>query len=361
VRHVAPAHGASAEAQARNARLAALEAEASADEWIVTGHHADDVAETVLGNLVRGAGARGLAGMAPARGRYVRPLLELPGLLIRQVAADLELPATDDPANADEQHRRVVLRRRVLPALEAALGADVGTSLVRAGRLLAADDAALEAMAEDVPVTVSVDAVLIPAAVLTSVPSPVAARAVRRALRRARPPYPGTAREVASVLAVASGGPATTLADGLQVAREGPMVALFQAAAVAVPTPLSLAVPGSQSFGAQHSITATVADRIPRPRPIGRRLAFADVDVVGTRLTLRTAASGERIDIGGGSKLVRDAMAEGGVPYRLRATWPVVEARGRIVWVAGVRLAAWAAPTDATGRVLLLSREGPFW
>ena len=75
-------------------------------------------------------------------------------------------------------------------------------------------------------------------------------------------------------------------------------------------------------------------------------------------IVVRVAEPGERIDIGSGSKLVRDAMAEAEIAVRRRSTWPVVEAHGRIVWVAGVRVAAWAGVTEVTRRVLLLSWEG---
>ena len=59
---------------------------------------------------------------------------------------------------------------------------------------------------------------------------------------------------------------------------------------------------------------------------------------------MRAAAPGEKIDLGGGSKLARGAMAEAGVPRRLRAAWPVVAAPARIAWLVGARTAAWARP-----------------
>src|SRR5262249_27849602 len=66
------------EAEARRARYVALEARALAigADRIATGHQADDQAETVLMRLLQGAGPRGLAGIAPARGVFIRPLIE---------------------------------------------------------------------------------------------------------------------------------------------------------------------------------------------------------------------------------------------------------------------------------------------
>ena len=57
---------------------------------------------------------------------------------------------------------------------------------------------------------------------------------------------------------------------------------------------------------------------------------------------MRAAAAGDRIDIGTGSKKVADALNEAGIPLRKRPAWPVVECRGRIAWVVGVRVASWA-------------------
>ena len=73
--------GEGVEASARKARYAALEA--CDCDWILLGHHRDDQAETVLLNLLRGAGVHGAAGMAEVRGRLLRPMLNY--LLTRKV------------------------------------------------------------------------------------------------------------------------------------------------------------------------------------------------------------------------------------------------------------------------------------
>lgn len=108
------------EAAAREARRAALFS-APADV-IVLAHHLDDQAETVLLNLLRGAGLAGASGM-PARGRLggkllLRPLLNVPRSAIRAYAAEHRLGWIEDESNADESLTRNFLRRRVGPLLE---------------------------------------------------------------------------------------------------------------------------------------------------------------------------------------------------------------------------------------------------
>ena len=228
----APAAGAS-EAALRAARYRALEAEARPDEVIATGHTADDQAETVLGNLLRGAGAGGLSGIPERRGRWARPLLAVSREEVRAAADRLGLPYVDDPGNADLTRRRNVLRHEVLPLLAARIGPGVRAAITRAAALMAADDAALEARAAAVPLRRAGGAVRLPAAALATLPPPIAARAARRALRLLLDPYPGHGQDVEAILLAASAaGPAARpLQGGYLAVREGPWVVLRPAAA----------------------------------------------------------------------------------------------------------------------------------
>jgi tRNA(Ile)-lysidine synthase len=342
----------SEETRARLARLAALESAAGATEWIVTGHHRDDDAETVLGNLLRGAGATGLSGIAPRRDRYVRPLLSLPGSLVRAAADELRLPYRDDPANQDLRHQRNVVRHRVLPSLEQGLGVDVRRGLHRTARMLSADDAVLERLADAVPILEDCGGALVPAPLLVTLPRPVAARAIRRALRLVRPPYPGSAAEIAAAIDVALHGGRRQLLAGWHAVREGAHVALVPSLELLPVEAVELVAPGVVSFGHGHTITATAPQSAHSARVVPRETAQLDAAATGTHFDIRCAHRGERIDIGGGSKSVRDAMAEADVAVRHRATWPVVAVRGRIAWVPAVRTATWARAGDAAEGVV---------
>ncbi len=109
------------EAAARRERYRAF-AGAGAD-WLALAHHRDDQAETVLLNLLRGAGPAGAAGMpagrTPVRGpRLIRPLLDAPRADLARYAAEYGLRWIDDESNADRRLRRNFLRHEILPALE---------------------------------------------------------------------------------------------------------------------------------------------------------------------------------------------------------------------------------------------------
>jgi tRNA(Ile)-lysidine synthase len=121
---VAPARqGVSIEAEARRLRYAALVrlCRKHACDALLTAHHADDQAETVLVNLARGAGIGGLAAAAASRLQdgvlLLRPFLDLPATRLRAHRDLHRLTHVDDPSNADRRFTRNAIRHEVMPAL----------------------------------------------------------------------------------------------------------------------------------------------------------------------------------------------------------------------------------------------------
>lgn len=160
VRTAAPATGAGPETRARAVRYAQLRAavQASGAVGILLGHTLDDQAETVLLALARGSGIRAMAGMAPSRDEFWRPLLAVRRASTHQACADLGLATITDPTNAtDGPWRRAdagplpraAIRDDVLPVLARALGVDPAPALARTARLARADVDLLDALASD--------------------------------------------------------------------------------------------------------------------------------------------------------------------------------------------------------------------
>jgi tRNA(Ile)-lysidine synthase len=143
-----PSDGTGPEAAARTARYAALDraAEAEGAAAVLLGHTRDDQAETVLLGLARGSGTRSLAAMAPRRGVLRRPLLDVDRATTRAACAALGLDPWDDPHNDDPRFARV-RARRLLPALEDALGPGTAGALARTAALAREDADALDAIA----------------------------------------------------------------------------------------------------------------------------------------------------------------------------------------------------------------------
>jgi tRNA(Ile)-lysidine synthase len=213
-RVVAVESGSNLEERARNARYAVLESariEHGATAVLVA-HTADDQAETVLLNVLRGAASAGLGGMPARRGFVVRPLLGFRRAETSALCETLGLVVLHDPMNDDEAFRRVAVRRRVLPMLEGVAGRDLVPVLARQAELLRAESDFLDELARVAwpgPDGASARA-------LVALPPVLARRAVRLWLG---PPPPSLA-EVTRVLQVAAGEHrATELGGGRTVRR----------------------------------------------------------------------------------------------------------------------------------------------
>ncbi|MBI4562673.1 MAG: tRNA lysidine(34) synthetase TilS, partial [Candidatus Rokubacteria bacterium] len=139
----------SPEAEARAARYAAFKrtAERTGASRVALGHTADDQAETVLMRLLQGAGPRGLAGIPPVRGPYIRPLLEVRRHQIEAELRRLGLPWREDPTNRDPKFLRNRIRHDLLPFLAVSFDPRIVEALCRAGALTRALVTDLEALA----------------------------------------------------------------------------------------------------------------------------------------------------------------------------------------------------------------------
>lgn len=115
---VPPNSGLGLEAAARNARYEALMRESA--DYILLAHHQDDQAETLLLQLMRGAGAKGLSGMAKRDEgrRLLRPLLDIPRTELVAFAQQRSLQWIEDESNHDVGYDRNYCRHQILPVLE---------------------------------------------------------------------------------------------------------------------------------------------------------------------------------------------------------------------------------------------------
>ena len=197
--------GPNLEARARAARRAVL------PSGTATGHTADDQAETVLLNLMRGAGLDGLAGMRPGT---AKPILALRRAETGALCAALGLRPVRDPTNLDPAHRRNRVRHELLPMLEDIAQRDLVPVITRQADLLRAEGDLLDELAD------SLDPAASPA--LATAPPALARRAVRRLVSRClgEGAHPPSAASVERILAVArKEAVACEVEGGLRVRR----------------------------------------------------------------------------------------------------------------------------------------------
>lgn len=143
--------------------------------WVAVAHHLDDQAETVLHNLVRGAGLRGLAGMENRRNHVIRPLLSIKREDILKWLEQNKIAYVTDSTNADPHYTRNRIRSTVLPELRE-INPEASAHIAHSAALLREADAYFHALAlqyVDAHATLTVPPVSLPATILRSIALPV--------------------------------------------------------------------------------------------------------------------------------------------------------------------------------------------
>lgn len=367
----------------RAARYAALRrmARASGCRWVLLGHQRDDQAETLLLNLVRGAGLRGLAGMPRRRGIFVRPLLAFSRHSLQSYLELLDVPWVEDPTNRDLSIARNRIRRQILPLLESEVRPRATAAIARAAEHLQRALAALEEQAE-----ACLTACSVPSPETELRLDPVRLRSYHRglvefALRRAVARVRGSTTDIAAPLLA-------TVTDHCIAGRPG--IFRISQATVIESTDRWVRVgregtsrPGTSRRGAQGS--ARQETRIPRTgyaiwgpgrmqtravplagvnriRVLGlERLQIFDLGEVHFPVLLRGPRPGDRLTMedGQGSRKLSDLLSEAGVPRSLRPGQPVLEDANGILWAPGIRRAARALVSKRTQRIWIVHWTGP--
>jgi tRNA(Ile)-lysidine synthase len=346
------------EGAARAARYAAF-ARAAAD-FVVLAHHRDDQAETVLLQLLRGAGPAGLAAMPVVRAppgegpRLLRPLLDASRAELEAYARARRLEWVEDESNADERRTRNWLRRRVLPLL-GERNPDVAATLARSAAYAAEGEALARSLAAIDAREASRDGRL-QAAALGRLPRARAKNLLRWVLSDAGGASPESAHldELLRQLVLARGDRMVRVAvGGLEVRR-------FRGAVWVVPL--------------QGRPRGRWRARWDGQRPwslpeLGGELRFADAKSRGisaaamTRgpVEVRLRAGGERFRPDGRRprRTLKHLLQEAGLPPWEREALPLVYCGGTLAFVPGIGVAAGlqAGPGER-GLVLSWHRPG---
>ena len=328
---IEPLRGASPEARARAARYRLLGAALKPGEVLLTAHHLDDQLETVLLQLLRGAGVAGLAAMpasAPfARGLLLRPLLPLSRAQLAQWAGAQQLQWVEDDSNSQLHFDRNYLRARVLPALRARWPA-AARSVARAARHAAEAQQLLTALGAADAARAQVGAQL-SARVLRTL-SPVRRRnAVRFWIMQhgERPPPESRLREICGALLAARADAHPSVGwDDVCVQRTAQLLTLSVPAAVAAPAAVNWDWQAQPLCALPHG---TLELRPDAHGPL-------DMDALPAYITLGGRTGGERLrpQRGGPRRTLKRLLQEARLPPARRAQLPLLFDRGRLLAVA---------------------------
>jgi tRNA(Ile)-lysidine synthase len=333
------------EAAARRARYAAFGA--CRADWLALAHHRDDQAETLLLNLLRGAGAHGLAAMPEDRAlnggavRLIRPLLGVSRQEIEHWLAAHALDWVEDDSNADTHLRRNFLRSEILPRL-ASTFPEPAAALARASAHLNEQAELADALAVlDARDAVEADTILLPA--FNALPLARRSNLLRYQLRCHGLRMPDTRFLAEIVRQLAEASPAAAPEFSL----DGAFLRVFRGrlhfgmSAVAACAPLSWQGEAVLPWagGAVHFQTT---DGVGLSR---HRLAEAPV-------SLRLRQGGERLQLAATRprRPLKKLLQEAAVPVWEREQLPLLWCGDQLVWVGGVGgAAAWAAAPGEPG------------
>jgi tRNA(Ile)-lysidine synthase len=345
---IARVRGESLEAAARAARYRLLGAALADGEALVTAHHQDDQLETVLLQLLRGAGVAGLAAMpavAPfGQGVLLRPLLTVPRAALTDWVRAQGLAWVEDESNAQLRADRNYLRARVLPVIRARWPSAAAT-VSRSARHAAEAQRLLDMLGEADAGLASCGATL-SARVLRRLPPERRRNALRFWIAAAGVLVPPASRleEIAGALLAAREDAQPRIEwDGAAVQRQGDLLTLLVGArrAPGPDTPAAAASPVLDLPWHWHLGRTQVL-----PPPYGALALRSDargpldLDALGPTLMLRTRCGGERLRPvrGGPRRALKQLLQEARVPVARRAQLPLLFDRGRLIAVADLWL-----------------------
>ena len=366
---------------------------------IAVAHTADDQAETVLAHLIRGTGPTGLAGIYPIAGIVVRPLLRVRRQELREYLRTHGEPWREDSTNLDEARLRARIRSRLLPLLEREFSPRIVERLSELARLSREEqsfwreltDERFRALVQCGDGTRSIRSsdLIKPMRLADAGPAGAPAsvrvmteRLIRRIYEDLRGSRQGLAAhhvgQVIRLAEVSGGGRRVELPGGIVVEKSfGELRFALQsrkpgradkrsnaAAAYAYPIQLpergcaTITVPELHSRFRLKVIDWACVERETRG---GRGALDAALDTALLRmpLILRNWRPGDAYRPQGRRQIhkLKHMFAEGRIPVRDRAGWPVLESAGRVAWARGMAPAGEFCAGDRTAAALVIEEE----
>ena len=285
--------------------------------WIATAHHGEDQIETVLLNLLRGTGLKGLCGMQPKNGRLVRPMLEISKEEVETYLAENGLKCRFDSSNAADDALRNRLRHHVLPLLRQE-NPNLTAVFSRMTALLQQDEAYLEAKTAEILQKSAVKNGF-DCACLTNAPPVLRRRAIRQLLEIPKPTQQHV-EQVERLLMDCSGSASVDLPGGFTAIREYGVLRVERQsfaerfAAAALRPGQDVCLP---EIGLRIALRGPVV--LEEETPFAIRCDGEDIMV-----TVRPRQSGDRILLPGGHKALKKWMIDCKIPAAQRDRVPVL-------------------------------------
>lgn len=364
--------GVSLQSLARDKRFRALEEamkELQADA-IVLGHNADDSVETFLMRVLKGCGLKGLCGIPPKRGPFVRPLIETSREEIERYAKQESIRYVEDSTNRTDKYLRNSVRLKLLPFIERHYNPAIKDTVLRTQSVLQRDEAFIEETSKAAYLSTVIEEgkgfVAFDRENLLSLHEAIGARVFLMAAQsvKAKGGREEYAHMVEDFLSVARGArPNATikLHEGLYARREYDkvFVSRLKPRSSLRKVEVRLKAPGRTKFG-EFEFRASVMNKRPKDFSSDKTTAYFDFKSLSAPLKIRTFRHGDRMAPLGmkGRKKVKDIFVDEKVPMAGRRETPIITAGDDVVWVTGLRQSELFKVKEGTGKILKIEISG---
>ncbi len=318
---------------------------------IALGHHKDDIAETLLMNLVRGVGSSGLKGILPIRdGKFIRPLAGFSRKEIEMFLDSENLVPRQDPTNTDQRYLRNRIRHELLPILEQNYNPNIRTGLTKTAEILGTESAYLDSLAREAFENGKLSpsnktSIILDRSTFQQKHLVLQRRILRHAIS-----------EMAGKMSDFSFDHYQAILNSINGERPNAMLSLpnellfrraydqliFESKSTEIEEYVySLDVPGQTYITEVNAnITAHVYDSLPTDKlsiPDGTYEAIFDYEKVDLPLIVRNRRQGDRFQPHGmkGTKKIKDYMIDVKVPRMDRDKIPLLVFGNEILWVIG--------------------------
>ena len=355
----------SEEEAGRKARYEAFEEvrEKTGAQKIAVAHNQDDQAETILFNLARCSGLRGLCGILPVRDRIIRPLLCLSRREIEGMLKEHQIHFRTDATNGEDIYTRNKIRLKILPLLESELNAKAALHIAQAGeRLLKLENYFQEEAARRAEILCREERnrVLLEREAFLKEPEALQVYILRACLSRVESGNPIKDLEAVHLselrkLASNQSGRFLNLSGGIRAGTEGKMLVFWKEEGEDdwIPEACPLVIPGETRYGNLRILT----EILPYKNEIIPEKMYTkwfDYDTIKNTVQVRTRQQGDYLTVtsAGGKKTLKKYFIHEKIPAGQRQKLPLLADGEHILWVIGHRISEAYKINEKTKQVL---------
>lgn len=360
VNSFAESFGKSIEEAARTLRYEEIikTAEVLKADRIVTAHNIDDNTETVLFNLLRGGGLKGLAGIPFKRNSIIRPFLTLSKADITEYLNELNLQFVEDSSNRNIEYSRNYLRKKIIPAIKENFGDSIDRKILQSSEIVRSQFAITDYFINDAVAKVSST---IPQGIslnlrnLQEYPDEIFGEVAKRIVEdKFNLIFTYDIYDNLNNLAGSQVGTVYYINNEIKCVRERGKIVLF-----VVPSnekyQASLKIGEEVKLG-DKNLSITIVNKIPSKFSGQSSIEYISADKIRGALKIRRWQFGDKIKLLGmtGTKKISDVLTDLKVPSTERKDQYVLEYKKDIVWLIGRRISDKYKITENTKKIIKL-------